>query len=128
MDRGEVRHLVWIVDDDARAVRALAKMLRDDGFAVEGIADGRTAVDRLVLEPLPSVLVTETVLPGVDGTAVAREARKRLPTLPVIFITGYPHLAAKATDLAPPPLVMTKPVDYDQLVNHLRAMMGTSVL
>jgi two-component system response regulator MprA len=131
MDQGEaghIGHLVLLVDDDARTVRRLAKMLRQDGFDVEVITDGRLAFERVTRTPVPHVLVTELVLPNVDGMAVAREARRHVPSLPVVVMTGYPHLVGKATDLAPQPAVMTKPVDYDHLVNLLRTTMGTSVL
>lgn len=128
MDCGEATNLVLLVDDDARTVRRLAKMLRADGFEVEVVTDGRTALARVATDPAPRALVTEWVLPSVDGMAVARRARRHWPSLPVIFMTGYPQLAEKAVDLVPQPAVMTKPVDYDHLVNQLRSTMGTKVL
>lgn len=126
MDGGELRHLVLLVDDDARTARRLAKMLREDGFDVEVLTDGRAALERVALPPVPEVLVTEWVLPNVDGLAVARQARKASPSLPVVIVTGYPQLAGKVTDLAPRPFVLTKPVEYDEFLSQLRAATGSA--
>lgn len=117
---GELRHLVLLVDDDARTARLLAKMLREDGFDVEVLTDGRAAFDRVGQPPAPQALVTEWVLPNVDGLAVARQARRGSPSLPIVIVTGYPQLAAKATDLAPRPCVLTKPVEYSDVLHELR--------
>ena len=57
-------------------------------YDVETAPDGRAAVTRLraaTYDPL----VTDLRLPGMDGLALIREARRLAPTLPVIIITAY---------------------------------------
>jgi CheY-like chemotaxis protein len=102
--------LVLLVDHDVRTTRTLAQMLREDGYEVERVPDGAAAVGRLAREPIPDVLVTEITLPYVDGAAVARYARSRHPGLPVVVVTNHPDLTTRS--FAPPPIVLTKPIDY----------------
>ncbi len=110
--------LVLIVDDDARSTRLIAQMLREDGFNVEVVLDGARAIARLTRAPLPDVLVTDLSMPHADGNSVTMFARSQKPGLPVIFVTGYPHLA---TSLAgePRPTLFTKPVNYAELLTAL---------
>ena len=105
--------LILVVDDDARSARTLANMLREDGFQVDVAIDGASAIARLTRTPMPSVLVTELRLPNADGVAVSAFARSRDADIPIIMVTGYPHLAGQK--LSPEPIVLTKPLDYADL-------------
>jgi two-component system response regulator MprA len=108
--------LILVVDDDVRTARRLAQLLREDGYAVEVAGDGSEAVDRLSRQPSPDVLITDIQLPFVDGAAVARRARALMPSVVVVFVTGYPELVhAEQGDPAAAPVVFTKPLDYEAL-------------
>jgi CheY-like chemotaxis protein len=113
-----------LVEDEARTARTLAKMLREDGFEVEVALDGAEAIGKLTRDALPDALVTDLRMPVVDGVAVARYARSRAPSMPVVFVTGYPQLVANAR-MDPAPAVHTKPVDYRELRRHLREVLAT---
>lgn len=113
--------LVLVVEDDTRSANGLAKLLQEDGFLVEIAADGAAAIDRLARSPAPDILVTELWLPLMDGIAVARFARSVRPSIPVFLVTGYSLATSQVSALrAPPPIVMTKPVDYVELSSALR--------
>ena len=105
--------VILVVDDDARSARTLANMLREDGYQVDVAIDGASAIARLTRKPMPSVLVTDLRLPNADGYAVSAFARSRNAEIPIIMVTGYPHLAAQ--NLEPKPIVLTKPLDYADL-------------
>jgi two-component system response regulator MprA len=116
----DVARLILIVEDDARTARRLAQMLREEGYEVDLALDGAAAIARLSHEPMPDVLVTDVNLPRVDGLTVARYGRSRRSSLPVVVITGYPHLLATARQpIEPAPTVLTKPIDYGELVGAL---------
>jgi two-component system response regulator MprA len=118
--------LVLLVDHDVRTTRTLAQMLEEDGYRVERVADGAAAVGRLARDPLPDVLVTEITIPHVDGVAVARYARSRRSDIPVIYVTNHPDLVGRTPwTLSPPPLVLTKPLDYDEFANALADVTAT---
>jgi two-component system response regulator MprA len=121
MDQAAARLLVLVVDDDARAARLLAIMLREDGFRVEVAVDGAAAVRRLSRDPVPHALVTDLHLSHADGVTVARYARSRRATIGLFLITGYPELAQDhMASFDPPPFILTKPVVYE----HLRLQIG----
>lgn len=109
---------VLLVDDDARTVRRLAQMLREDGFFVEVACDGATAVARLGRTPFPDVLVTDLLMPYADGLSVGKYARWLRPGMPIIFVTGYPQLVNDSLD--PRAVVLVKPIDYSDLTDCLR--------
>ena len=107
--------VILLVDDDTRTAHRLARMLEEDGYLVEVFRDGADAVLRLERTPLPDVVVTDLMMPGTDGLTLMREARRRRPEMPVIFVTGYPERLARWGDDAGgqrEPLVFTKPLEY----------------
>jgi two-component system response regulator MprA len=127
MDAPCRRPLVLIVDDDLRSSRILARLLRDDGYDVELADGGEAAVGRIQRRPTPDALVTDLVMAGVGGLGVARSARSLRPEMPVFVLTGYPQLVAGFGDLTgPPPLVFTKPLDYDALTERLQGSLIAS--
>ena len=56
--------------------------------SVDLAPDGRTALERLRIIPY-DLLITDLKMPGVDGLAVIREARRLKADIPVIIITGF---------------------------------------
>jgi two-component system nitrogen regulation response regulator GlnG len=110
---------VLLVDGDLRTSQGLAKLLRDDGFEVEVLPDGATAIARLTRAPLPDVLITELKLPLCAGSAVVRFGRSQHAGLSVVVLTGYPHLLAAEEFGSPTPVLLTKPLDYGALLDVL---------
>ena len=117
------RPLVLVVDDDARSAGLLARMLRGDGYDAEVTTDGAAAIARLTQTPVPEAIVTDFHLPHADGLAVGRYARSRRGKIPIILVTGYPQALREAANLTeqPPFELMTKPLDYAELLERLAA-------
>lgn len=82
------RPRVLVVDDEASIRDLLAKTLALAEYDVDLAPDGRTAVERLRMIPY-DLLITDLKMPGVDGLAVIREARRMKADMPVIIITGF---------------------------------------
>ena len=115
------RPLVLLVADDVRNARALARMLREDGYDVDLASDGAAAIRRLTHGPLPDVMITDMTMPFADGLTVTRHARPRRAGLPVFVVTGYPDLVKRAAEsIEPVPVVLTKPLDYESFSEELR--------
>jgi CheY-like chemotaxis protein len=113
------RKRVLIVDGDFRTAQRLAHLLRDDGFEVEVARDGAAAIARLARGPFPDALITELKLAVADGAAVARFGRAQHPQLTVVFAARDPGLLSSESWGSPPPVVLTKPVDYTRLLELL---------
>ena len=106
---------VLLVDDETAVRVPAAERLRDLGYRVIEAEDGPKAVRFLDEGLRPDILVTDVGLPnGLDGRAVAEQARQRWPDLPVVFATGYAHVA-----LPDDAVVVTKPFDLDVLAKRI---------
>ncbi len=86
--RASDRPRVLVVDDEASIRDLLSKTLALAEYDVDLAPDGRTALERLRMVPY-DLLITDLKMPGVDGLAVIREARRMKPDIPVIIITGF---------------------------------------
>jgi len=116
------RALVLIIDDDARSASLLGRLLRADGFDTEVTTDGAAALARLTRSPVPDALITDFHLAHADGLAVGRYARSRRAAMPIFVVTGDPSSVLRASDpLGEPTVLLTKPIDYADLVARLRA-------
>lgn len=119
--------LVLVVDDDARSASLLARLLRADGFETEVTIDGAAALARLTRDPVPEALVTDLNLPHADGLAISRYARSRRAGIPVFVVTGYPHLLEDCGWGSDGPFeVLTKPLDYPDLLRRLASALGSA--
>lgn len=84
-DRGTV-----LVVDDERSVRQLAaNLLRRDGFATLEAADGPCALETARKAVNLTVLLTDVVLPGMNGAELARELRAEHPDVRVVYMSGF---------------------------------------
>ena len=79
---------ILVVDDEASIRDLLAKTLSLAEYDVDTAPDGRSALERLRLYPY-DLLIADLKMPGIDGLAVIREAKRLNTGLPVIIITGY---------------------------------------
>ncbi len=82
------RPRVLVVDDEAAIRELLSKTLALADYDVDLAPDGRTALERLRIIPY-DLLITDLKMPGIDGLAVIREARRLKADIPVIIITGF---------------------------------------
>jgi signal transduction histidine kinase/ActR/RegA family two-component response regulator len=82
-------HTVLVVDDDANVRGTIAAVLSVGDFVVVE-ADGGSQALHLVDRGLdPDLMVLDFSMPGMDGVEVAAAMRRRLPDLPIVFVTGY---------------------------------------
>src|SRR6266852_2247745 len=82
------RPRILVVDDEASIRDLLAKTLALAEYDVDVAPDGRTALERMRLYPY-DLLIADLKMPGMDGLAVIREAKRYKADLPVIIITGF---------------------------------------
>src|SRR4029453_3242322 len=79
---------VLIVDDEADSKTALGLLLSTWGYEVLEASDGIEALD-LAAEFRPAVVVSDLVMPGMDGLALLEALRAELPAASVILLTGH---------------------------------------
>lgn len=80
---------VLVADDDAWILRMVATVLEKRGYSVETAVDGEDALARALARP-PDLLITDVMMPKVDGWALVRQLRAHpeLAMIPVIFLTA----------------------------------------
>jgi CheY-like chemotaxis protein len=86
---------VLVVDDDPLVRDTTANWLREFGYEVLEADSGPSALAILDGNSKIDILVTDLVMPGMHGYALASEARLRRPGIPVILITGYTGFASE---------------------------------
>lgn len=107
-----------LVDDEELVRMTTADMLMDLGYEVVEAASGEEAL-RLLDEGLkPALLVTDHIMPGVNGATLARRVRGAMPALPILIVSGY----AEADGLAPDLVGLTKPFRNADLSAKLVAL------
>jgi two-component system nitrogen regulation response regulator GlnG len=84
---------VWVVDDDASIRWVMEKALADRPWRVRIFGESRLALDALEDE-MPTVLVCDIRMPGVDGLTLMKSAHSKDATLPVILMTAFASLDA----------------------------------
>ena len=85
---GQRRSRILVVDDDSDARLGLAELLRGHGFLVETARDGFKALPKLA-EFAPDLLLTDLMMPGMDGLSLMRKARELDPEHIAIVMTAY---------------------------------------
>jgi DNA-binding response OmpR family regulator len=114
-----------LVEDDAELLHLMAKALRRYGYAVLPASDATAA---LAAEQTHGgsvdLLVTDVVLPGASGIALAASLRRSRPALRVLFTSGHPEHATPEDAAAPgETAVLAKPFTLDRLAARIRAVL-----
>jgi DNA-binding NtrC family response regulator len=84
---------ILVADDEAEVRGALAELLAGWGHAVDVAADGQEALKKAT-ETRPDVVVSDLVMPRLDGIWLLRALRDELPEVPVVFLTGRASIDA----------------------------------
>jgi len=114
---------VLIADDEDPLRMTVAAWLKDEGFEVDQAADGEEAIRKISSKDY-DVAILDIKMPGANGLEVLRYAKKNSPYTEVVMMTGMSDvgMAVEAMKLGSREY-LTKPVDMDQLVPQLRAML-----
>ncbi len=112
---GEVQCSVLVVDDEPAIRGILKRTLKKLGHKVTEAIDGESALQALG-DTKYDLVVTDCVMPRMNGIALSREITKRLPGVPVIMLTGYGEPMADGERLpVNVTAVLTKPFQIDEL-------------
>ena len=110
---------ILLAEDDNDMRRFLARALTKAGYEVVSFDNGKAAYDRLREEPF-ELLLTDIVMPEMDGIELARKATELDPELKVMFITGFAAVALNPENNAPKNAkVLSKPFHLKDLVNEV---------
>ncbi len=112
-----------LVDDDEVITSALSAFLERSGYAVRVAADGRAGLDA-VAQQVPDLVVSDVLMPHMDGREFVRRLRERDLWLPVILLTqvGESWERSAALDEGADDY-LNKPFDPQELLSRIRAVL-----
>jgi two-component system, OmpR family, response regulator QseB len=114
---------VLLVEDDAMIAQGLQTALRQGGFAVDWMHDGKSAGNALQTSAFDVVLL-DLGLPQRDGIEVLREMRKRGNLTPVIIVTARDEIQHRVAGLdAGADDYIVKPFELDEVMARLRSVL-----
>ena len=113
---------ILVVEDEANIADYLVIGLREEGYAVEHVADGHAAWQRLKTEAWDLVLL-DWSLPGLDGLELLRLLRQRDRHIPVLFLTARDQVQFRVLGLdRGADDYLCKPFDFEELLARVRAL------
>lgn len=117
-------HRIILAEDDEDMRKFLVKALQNAGYDVVSFGNGMEAYERLKEEPF-TLLLTDIVMPEMDGIELARKAADLDPDLKIMFITGFAAVALNPDSQAPQDAkVLSKPFHLRDLVGEIERMLA----
>jgi CheY-like chemotaxis protein len=119
------RYAVLVVEDDTDHRDSVRTVLEEEGYRVEGAADGRAALDRLLSAPPPDLVLVDLMMPVMDGRQLMTEmkARPSLAEIPVVVMTGAGRRLLYAAPVAAG--YLEKPISSARLLETLAASLAS---
>jgi two-component system cell cycle response regulator CpdR len=112
---------ILLAEDDDVMRQYLTRALEKSGYAVVSVDRGTAAVPLLESEHF-DLLLTDIVMPEMDGIELAQRASVLAPEMRVMFITGFAAVTLKAGKTVPQAKVLSKPFHLRDLVMEIDRM------
>ncbi len=117
---------ILIIDDEPEICKMVTEFLFDAGYAASYALNGPDGLT-MIKRDLPSLVLLDIGMPGMDGIEVMRLIRERFPALIVVVLTGHrdPETVKKMAGLGISEY-LTKPINLETLLNQfVRDLIGT---
>ena len=115
---------ILLAEDDNDMRQFLTRALKNAGYEVVSFDNGKSAYERLREEPF-SLLLSDIVMPEMDGIELAQKASAIDPSIRVMFITGFAAVALQGGRTAPEAKLLSKPFHLKDLVMEVDRMFQT---
>lgn len=110
---------ILLAEDDDSMRSFLAAALKRAGHEVQDYEDGETALSALEREVF-DLLLTDIVMPGLDGIELARRGAELDPAMKIVFITGFAAVALSSGSPTPAGAkVLSKPFHLREIVDEV---------
>jgi CheY-like chemotaxis protein len=83
---------ILVIDDDMNVQKLLKKILEKAGYEVQAVSDGPSAI-KIARNHPPHLIISDILMPGMDGIDTMVELRREFPHLKIIAISGGGHIA-----------------------------------
>ncbi|MEL7624655.1 MAG: response regulator transcription factor [Clostridiales bacterium] len=114
---------ILVVEDDIKLNQIVCAYLSDNGYAAKGCLNPNEAYD-LMYGNLYDLIISDIMMPGIDGFEFAETVRSLNKTIPILFMTARDDIASKQKGFrAGIDDYMVKPVNLDELVLRVAALL-----
>lgn len=112
-----------VVDDDPKILSMMRRGLIFAGYDVVTVDSGEAALNHALVD-VPSLVVLDVMLPGIDGFEVCRRLRSAEPRLPILLLTARDRVPDRVAGLdAGADDYLVKPFAFDELLARIRALL-----
>jgi signal transduction histidine kinase/ActR/RegA family two-component response regulator len=123
------KELILVVEDDDKVRELTVQLLRELNYATIDAECGQTALRLLDGHPDVKVLLTDVVMPDMNGRKLAEEALKRRPELRILYTTGYTRNAIVHNGVLDPDVqLLAKPFTIESLAQKLDEILRVDVM
>ncbi|MCH5285843.1 MAG: response regulator transcription factor [Christensenellaceae bacterium] len=117
---------VMVVEDDLPLQRMMCAFLGMNGYQTIPAANGEKAMEAIE-RVLPDLVIADVMMPVMDGWELTRELRSAYPLLPIMLVTARDTIEDKRAGFTSgADDYLTKPVDLDELLLHVKALLRRS--
>ena len=115
---------ILVVEDDRDLNHAVCNFLGQNGYEAIGCLSANEAYDAMYGGTLFDMIVSDIMMPGVDGVEFAQTIRELNQEIPILFMTARDDFSAKQRGFkAGIDDYMVKPIDLDELLLHIGALL-----
>ena len=115
---------VLVVEDDQELNRTVCAYLNQNGYQALGCLNANEAYDAMYGGTLCDLIISDIMMPGVDGFAFAKTVRELNQEIPILFMTARDDFASKQRGFqAGIDDYMVKPIDLDELLLRMEALL-----
>ena len=114
-----------IVDDEPNLLRAVAAVLRDEGFEISTARNGREALVTIAQNP-PDLIVSDVRMPGMDGYSLAKRLRSTasFALIPIVFLSAKSEIEDRIEGFrSGVDVYLAKPFEPDELIAVIRGIL-----
>lgn len=115
---------ILLAEDDDSMRAFLTRAIQRAGYEVNAVDRGTAALP-LIATGEYDLLLTDIVMPEMDGIELARQAAALAPSMRVVFITGFAAVAlSRASGAAPRAKVLSKPFHLRDLISEIERLLA----
>ncbi len=115
---------ILLVEDDAALNRTVSAYLNQNGYAVTSCRDAEEAYDAMYGGTVFDLILSDIMMPGIDGFEFAETVRESNQDIPILFMTARDDFTAKQRGFrAGIDDYMVKPIDLDELLLRIEALL-----
>ena len=118
---------ILVVEDDRAGRNLICEVLRDEGYQIFEASNGAEALD-LVYAQRFDLVITDFVMPKLNGLKFVEQLHRLQPRLPIIVITGYLSITSRKRMLKNVAEVLTKPFGLGVLLSTVQRLLINSAV